>query len=106
VLGQLYGQGEAGVKSQQYAFLTQTYLPNQFISLYDIVDETLQQNWTALAAVPPPAPASNTTELPWSLGINAFHVLGVRIQRIATKTPKICTPLFSLKQQVNCGAMY
>jgi hypothetical protein len=33
VLGQLYGQGEAGVTSQQYAFLTQTYLPDQFPSL-------------------------------------------------------------------------
>jgi pimeloyl-ACP methyl ester carboxylesterase len=71
----------------KYALLTLTYRPDQFISLYSIVELTLHRNWTALAQVSP-MPPSNTTELPWSLGFNAFHGIGCSDTANRAKNPE------------------
>jgi pimeloyl-ACP methyl ester carboxylesterase len=62
----------------KYAFLTQTYRPDQFLSLHAIANLTLHRDWTALSTVPEPQASNTTAEvvLPWNLGVNAFHGVG------------------------------
>lgn len=83
-------------------FLSQTYRPDQFPTLWLMADVIFKRDWAGIiAALTTPPPSSNTTttttdpDLPWHLGLNALHGISCSDTARRASTP---ADMYSLLQ--------
>jgi pimeloyl-ACP methyl ester carboxylesterase len=75
----------------KYMIFTFVYYPSSFPILTYYIDLAFKRDWQTVLNPPAPAPPSNSTaapEIPWHLGINAFHGIACADAAFRAKKPE------------------
>lgn len=74
----------------KYWMLVYLYRPDQYLTLFTLIDGALKRDWATWLQPPQSAPPENATtpEVPWNIGQNSFHAIACSDSSLRVDKPE------------------